>query len=148
MAGEKNLALIEDVTKKWVSGKYDEILPYVADDAIYQIARGAIEKYSTLFGTFKGIGEIKTWYASNKQNAAAVNGIKPFCAPANFGTFFAAGDKVINLGSMPKTKAVAESDWVAIWTLDGGKIKHCWMVMDTAGTFLKLKHHNPKLMLE
>ena len=147
MAGEKNLALIEDVTRKWVSGKYDEILPYVADDAIYQIARGAIEKYSALFGTFTGKGEITTWYEANRQASATI-GIRPFCAPANFGTFFAAGDKVINLGSMPKIKSMPESDWVAIWTLDGGKIKHCWMVMDTASTFLKMKHHNPKLVLE
>lgn len=49
---------------------------------------------------------------------------------------------------MPETGTEPASDWVAIWTLDGGKIKHCWMVMDTASTFLKLKKQNPKLVLE
>jgi hypothetical protein len=101
-----------------------------------------------LFGTFKGIGEIKIWYESNKQNAAAVNGIKPFCAPANLGKFIAADDKVINMGTMPQTSTEPASDWVAIWTLEDGKIKHCWLVMDTASTFLKLKRNNPKLVLE
>jgi hypothetical protein len=148
MAGENNLAVIEEATKNWVYGNYEKILPYVADDAVYEIAKGPIEKFSTLFGTFKGIGEIKIWYESNKQNAAAVNGIKPFCAPANLGKFIAADDKVINMGTMPQTSTEPASDWVAIWTLEGGKIKHCWLVMDTASTFLKLKRNNPKLVLE
>lgn len=143
MVGEDNLKLIKDVTEKWVYGKYDDILPHVADDAVYEIARGAIQKYSELFGTFTGKAEIKIWYESNRED-----GIKPFCAPGNLGSFVAAGDKVISLGTMPKFKAVPESDWVAIWTLDGGKIKHCWLVMDTATAFLKLKHHNPALVLE
>ena len=148
MAGENNLALIEEVTKNWVYGNYDKILPLVADDAVYEIAKGPIQKFSALFGTFTGKKEIAIWYESNKQQAAAVNGIKPFCTPADPGKYIAADDKVINMGTMPETGTEPASDWVAIWTIEGGMIKHCWLVMDTASTFLRLKKQNPKIVLE
>jgi hypothetical protein len=145
---EENLALIQKVTLNWVHGNYQDILPYVAEDAVYEIARGTIEKFSTLFGTFRGKAEITRWYEANSQEAASPTGIRPFCLIGDLGTFIGAGDKVINYGTMSKTPTEPACDWVAIWTLDGGMIKNCWEVMDTATTFLKLKKYNPKLVLE
>ncbi len=144
---EENLALIQTVTLRWVHGNYAEILPYVAEDAVYEIARGAIEQFSTLFGTFRGKPAIARWYEANAQTAASPTGVRPFCLIGDLGEFIGAGDKVINHGTMSKTPTEPACDWVAIWTLDGGMIKHCWMVMDTATAFLKLKKQNPKLVL-
>ena len=72
---------------------------------------------------------------------------KAVCLIGDLGEFIGAGDKVINYGTMSKTPTEPACDWVAIWTLDEGMIRHCWMVMDTATAFLKLKRLNPKLVL-
>lgn len=147
MAVDDNLTLIKNVTFNWVSGQYEKILPYVADDAVYEIARGAIEKFSPLFGTFRGKKEIERWYESNRQ-VPLTGAFRPFCVIGDTGTFIGAGDKVINYGTMPETPIEPACDWVAIWTLQPGMIKHCSMVMDTAATFIKFKKFNPKATLE
>jgi hypothetical protein len=147
MAQDANLKLIKAVTFYWVSGMYEKILPYVADDALYEIAPGSLEKLSPLFGTFKGKKAIQKWYETNQQ-IPLKGGFKPFCAPANLGQFISTGNKVVSYGRMPKTRLEPASDWVAIWTLKRGKIVHCWLVLDTASTFLKFKRLNPKAMLK
>lgn len=147
MADDDNLKLIKNVTFLWVSRQYKEIMPYVADDAVYEIGRGAIEKFSPLFGTFRGKKEIERWYESNTQ-AAAASAITPFCLVGDLGSFIGAGEKVINYGTMTATKTEPECDWVAIWTVESGMLKHCWMVMDTATAFLKLKRNQPDAVLE
>ena len=147
MTEDDNLELIKRVTRLWVTQKYDEILPYVADDAVYVIARGSLEKFSPLFGTFRGKDEIKRWYESN-THVAAIGGIRPFCLDVNLGEFVSAGNHVINFGTMTETKTEPACDWTAIWTVKDGLIKGCTMVMDTATAFLRLKRANPGLVLE
>lgn len=146
MADDDNLKLIKNVTFLWVSKQYERIMPYVAEDAVYEIARGAIEKVSPLFGTFRGKKEIEGWYEANAQ-AAATLAITPFCLVGDLGSFISAGDKVINYGTMTATKTEPACDWVAIWTVEAGMLKHCWMVMDTATAFLKLKKQQPDAVL-
>jgi hypothetical protein len=146
MSEETNLALIKDVTDKWVNGKYDDILPHVADDAEYQIARGSMAKLSPLFGHFKGKAQIKKWYDSNRQ-VKKQSGIQPFCRPGNLGKFMATGDQVVSYGSLPAGGGAPTSDWVAIWTVKQDMISQCWLVMDTATTFVKMKKVNPRLKL-
>jgi hypothetical protein len=147
MAGDANLKLIKGVTLNWVSGRYEEILPYVADDAVYEIAPGSLEKFSPLFGTFRGKKAIAGWYETNRQIPLR-GGFHPFCKIGNLGEFISAGNQVISYGRMPKTRTEPASDWVAIWTLKREKIVHCWLVMDTASTFLKFKKFNPKAVLK
>ena len=147
MADDANMELIKKVTYLWVHQKYDDILPLVADDAVYVIARGSLEKFSPLFGTFRGKEEIRRWYASNKQVTES-GGIRPFCAPANLGEFVSAGNHVVNFGTMTATGTEPDCDWTAIWVVRGGLIKSCTMTMDTASTFLKLKRADPTLVLE
>jgi hypothetical protein len=148
MPDDANLELIKKVTFLWVSKNYDAILPYVADDAVYVIARGSLEKFNPhLFGTFRGKDEIKGWYKSNSE-AAALGVIHPFCLIGDTGEFISAGNHVINYGTMTATSTEPACDWTAIWTVRGGLIKNCTMVMDTASTFLKLKHADPTLVLE
>jgi len=146
MADDDNLKLIKNVTFNWVSGRYDQIMPYVAEDAVYEIARGPIEKLSPLFGTFRGKKEIERWYESNSQ-VSSTQAITPFCLVGDLGSFISAGDKVINYGTMTATKTEPACDWVAIWTVEHGMLKHCWMVMDTATAFLKLKRQQPDAVL-
>jgi hypothetical protein len=146
MADDANLKLIKEVTFLWVSKQYDRIMPYVADDAVYEIAREAIEKFSPLFGTFRGKKEIERGYEANSQ-AALVKAITPFCLIGDLGEFISAGDKVVNHGTMTATKTEPACDWVAIWTVESGMLKHCWMVMDTATAFLKLKKEQPNAVL-
>jgi hypothetical protein len=147
MAEDTNLKIIKQVTRDWVSGRYDDILPFVADDAVYVIARGSLEKLSPLFGTFEGKAAIKRWYDSNRQ-VTMKGGIRPFCSPENLGKFIRAGNQVISCGSMPGTRAGPASDWIAIWTLKRSKVVHCWLVMDTATAFVKMRRANPKLVLK
>jgi hypothetical protein len=146
MADDDDLKLIKNVTFLWVSKQYDKIIPYVAEDAVYEIGRGAIEKFSPLFGTFRGKKEIEQWYKSNAL-AAAASAITPFCVIGDLGTFISAGDKVINYGTMTETKTEPACDWIAIWTVESGMLKHCSMVMDTATAFLKLKRDQPDAVL-
>jgi hypothetical protein len=146
MADDDNLKLIKNVTFHWVSRQYQQIMPYVAEDAVYEIARGAIEKFSPLFGTFRGKKEIERWYEANAQ-AAVASAITPFCLKDDLGSFISAGDKVINYGTMAATGTEPACDWVAIWTVESGMLKHCWMVMDTATAFLKLKRRQPDAVL-
>jgi ketosteroid isomerase-like protein len=147
---DANLELIKRVTFLWVSRNYDAILPFVAYDAVYVIARGSLEKFNPhLFGTFRGKDAIKGWYQSNAEAAAAaVGAIRPFCLIGDTGEFISAGNHVINYGTMTATSTEPACDWTAIWTVRDGLIKNCTMVMDTATTFLKLKHANPSLVLE
>ena len=145
---DENVELITKVTFNWVHGNYQDILPYVAEDAVYEIAKGAIEKFSPLFGVFRGKPAIARWYEANTQAAASPTGIRPFCFIGDLGEFIGAGDKVINYGTMKQTSTEPACDWIAIWTLDAAMIKHCWLVMDTAAAFLKLKKQNPKIVLE
>jgi hypothetical protein len=148
MADDANLALIKKVTLLWVSKDYDAILPYVADDAVYVIARGSLEKFNpNLFGTFRGKEPIRGWYKSNRE-VADLGAIHPFCRIGNPGEFISAGHHVINYGTMTATSTEPACDWTAIWTVSSGLIKNCTMVMDTASTFLKLKHADPTLVLE
>ena len=146
MADDENLKLIKNVTFNWVSGRYEQIMPYVAEDAVYEIARGPIERFSPLFGTFRGKKEIERWYESNRQ-VPLTGAISPFCLIGDLGSFISAGDKVINYGTMTATKTEPACDWVAIWTVEQGMLKHCWMVMDTATAFLKLKKQQPDAVL-
>jgi hypothetical protein len=147
MAGDANLKLIKDVTWNWVSGQYQQILPKVANDAVYEIAPGSLEKFSPLFGKFRGKKAIAEWYETNSK--IPLRGVfRPFCRMGNLGSFISAGNQVISYGTMPKTRAEPASDWVAIWTLKRGKIVRCWLVLDTASTFLKFKKFNPKAVLQ
>jgi hypothetical protein len=146
MADDANLTLIKQVTQDWVTGNYDAIMPHVADDAEYKIARGSMAKLSPLFGHFKGKNAIKRWYASNKQ-VKQQSGIQPFCRAGNLGQFISTGDQVVSFGSLPAGGGAPASDWVAIWTLKQGMIAECWMVMDTATAYVKMKKANPKLKL-
>jgi hypothetical protein len=146
MADDTNLALIKQVTQDWVTGNYDAIMPHVADDAEYQIARGSLAKLSPLFGHFKGKAQIKKWYASNKQ-VKQQGGIRPFCTPGNLGEFISTGDQVVSFGTLPAGGGAPKSDWVAIWTVKQGMVSNCWLVMDTATAFVKMKKANPRLKL-
>jgi hypothetical protein len=148
MPQDPNVKLIIDVTRDWVTGKYEKILPFVADKAVYIIARGKLEAFSKLFGTFRGKPAITRWYAENKRVIQS-GGIHPFCSPTVFGKYIAVGkNQVLNYGTMPKTSAAPPCDWVALWTLSRGKITECWLVMDTTSAFLKLKKANPRLALK
>jgi hypothetical protein len=146
MAEDSNLKLIKRVTKDWVTGQYDDIMPFVDDKAQYVIARGSLERVSDLFGTFTGKAKIRKWYDLNKQVIHS-GGIHPFCTPANLGKFMAVGNKVVSYGSLPRSGTAPANDWVAIWTLRRNKIIHCWLVMDTATAFVKLRRANPRLAL-
>jgi hypothetical protein len=146
MAQVSNLTLIKRVTKDWVTGEYDDILPFVDDDAEYIIARGSLEKASDLFGTFKGKTKIKQWYDRNRQ-VTLTGGIHPFCKVENLGKFMAVGKQVVSYGTLPKSGPVPASDWIAIWTLKRKKIVQCWLVMDTATAFVRLRRANPRLAL-
>jgi hypothetical protein len=147
MPENANLKLIKGVTFYWVSGQYEKILPHVADNAVYVIARGSLEKLSPLFGTFRGKAAIRRWYAKNRQ--VSLKGvISPFCLVGDLGKFIVVKSQVISYGTMPKTKTEPSCDWVAIWTLKRGKIVHCWLVMDTATAFLKLRRANPRAVLK
>ena len=146
MADDANLTLIKQVTQNWVTGNYDAILPVVADDAEYIIARGSLAKLSPLFGHFKGKNAIKKWYASNKQ-VKQQKGVHPFCTPSNLGEFISTGDQVVSFGTLPAGGGAPKSDWVAIWTVKQGLVAKCWMVMDTATAFVKMKKGNSKLKL-
>ncbi len=147
MAGDANLKLIMGVTLNWVSGRYEQIMPHVANDAVYEIARGSLEKLSPLFGTFRGKKAIAGWYETNRQ-IPLKGSFHPFCKIGNLGKFISAGNQVISYGTMPKTRTEPACDWVAIWTLRRGKIVHCWLVMDTASAFLKFKKFHPRAMLK
>ncbi len=144
---DDNLKLIQKVTFLWVNKRFEEILPLIADDAVYVIARGSLEKFSPLFGTFRGKYEIQRWYESNQQ-VEAIGGIRPFCLIGDLGEFIPAGNHVINFGTMTETKTEPACDWTSIWTVRGGLIKSCTMVMDSATAFLKLKRADPTLVLE
>jgi hypothetical protein len=146
MADDANLALIKQVTQDWVTGNYDAIMPHVADDAEYLIARGSMAKLSPLFGHFKGKPAIKRWYDSNRQ-VKKQRGVQPFCRPGNLGEFIATGDQVVSFGSLPAGGGAPASDWVAIWTVKRDMVAKCWLVMDTATAFVKMKKANPKLKL-
>lgn len=146
MAEDANLALIKQVTLDWVTGNYDAIMPHVADDAEYQIARGSMAKLSPLFGHFKGKAAIKKWYVSNKR-VKEQRGIHPFCVAGNLGEFIATGDKVVSYGTLRAGGGAPASDWVAIWTVKQDMVSHCWLVMDTATAFVKMKKANSKLKL-
>src|SRR5262249_40442118 len=130
MADDPNVALIKDMTLKWVTKQFEEILPKVADDAEYIIGRGSLAKVSPLFGHFKGKAQIKKWYQSNMQ-VKQQRGVQPFCSVKVLGEFISAGDQVINFGSLPPGGGAPASDWVAIWTVKGGMIEKCSLVMDT-----------------
>jgi hypothetical protein len=146
MAEDSNLTLIKQVTQNWVTGNYDAILPVVHDNAEYIIARGSMAKLSKLFGHFKGKPAIKRWYASNQQ-VKQQGGIHPFCVPGNLGEFIATGDQVVSFGTLRAGGGAPTSDWVAIWTVNQGLITKCWMVMDTATAYVKMKKGNAKLKL-
>ena len=138
-----NLKLVKKITGYWVNGRYEEILPSVTDDAVYEIGPGVIEKtVPGLFGTFRGKKQIKDWYAANAGAA-----IRPFCRVNDLGEFFAAGERVVNFGRMRKTRAEPACDWVAIWTLRRNMVTHCWLVLDTASVFLKWKRLHPRATL-
>jgi hypothetical protein len=147
MADDANLELIKNVTLNWVQKKYEQILPKVADNAVYEIARGSLEKFSPLFGTFRGKEEIAGWYELNSQ-IPLKGAFHPFCGFRDMGEFISAGKQVISYGTMPDAEAEPATDWVAIWTLEGGKIVRCWLVLDSASTFLKFKKFNPEAALE
>lgn len=142
MPDSANLKLIKAVTLDWVSGQYDKIMPHVADDAVYVIARGSLEKLSPLFGTFSGSAAISQWYKENRL-VSSKGGVSPFCRLGNLGEFIDAGEQVISFGTMPETAAEPACDWVAIWTLAQGKIIKCWLVMDSAAVSFKLRKANP-----
>jgi hypothetical protein len=144
---DANLELIQKITFLWVNKRYDEILPFVADDAVYVIARGSLEKFSPLFGTFRGKYEIQRWYESNRQ-IAELGGIRPFCLIGDLGEFISAGNHVINFGTMTATGTEPTCDWTSIWTVRGGLVKSCNMVMDTAAAFIKLRNADPTLVLQ
>ena len=74
-------------------------------------------------------------------------GIHPFCAPGNLGEFIATGDQVVSFGTLRAGGGAPASDWVAIWTVKQGLITKCWMVMDTATAYVKMKKGNAKLKL-
>jgi hypothetical protein len=137
-----NLKLIRKITSYWVHGQFDKILPSVADDAVYEIGRGVIGRTVPLFGTFRGKKQIQDWYTANAKST-----FKPFCRVEQLGEFFASGNRVVNLGTMPKTRLEPDCDWVAIWTLRRNMVIHCWLVLDTASVFLKWKRLNPKAVL-
>ena len=142
-----NVGLIKNVTFLWVAKDYEAILPFVADDAVYVIARGTLEKFNPyLFGTFRGKDAIKGWYKTN-LDVAALGAIRPFCLVGTPGEFIGAGDHVINFGTMPASGAEPACDWIAVWTVKNNLIKNCTMVMDTASTFVKLKLADPNLAL-
>lgn len=147
MSTESNVALIKKATEYWVTGRYELIFPSIADDAIYIIGRGSIEKASPLFGTFQGKAAIKQWYKSNTTIKES-GGIHVFCEPANLGQFLGVGDDVISYGSYPASGGVPLSDWIAIWTVKQDLIVKCWLVMDTATAFVRLKKGDPALSLE
>jgi hypothetical protein len=147
MSTESNVALIKKATEYWVTGRYELIFPSIADDAIYIVGRGSLEKASPLFGTFQGKAAIKQWYESNTTVQKA-GGIRPFCTPTNLGEFVGVGDDVISYGSYPASEGVPLSDWVAIWTVKQDMIVKCWLVMDTATAFVRLKKGDPRLSLD
>lgn len=147
MSTESNVALIKKATEYWVNGKYELILPSIANDATYIIGRGSLAKVSNLFGTFQGKPAIQEWYKANAQ-AESVGAIRPFCKKDNLGQFLGVGDRVFSYGNYPESDGVPLSDWIAIWTLREDMIVHCWLVMDTATAFVRLKKRNPDLSLD
>ena len=133
-------AIVKTILGAWIARKYDQILPYLADDVVYVIGEGAAKSICHTAGTFGTKEKVKLWYESHTwlMSVYGESIITPLCgivAPPQVVTYYDASQRTViatgtvGLGVPQELPCL----WMSTWLFKGDLVAKMTLIADSVG---------------
>jgi hypothetical protein len=132
--------IVKRILGAWIARKYDQILPYLADDVIYVIGEGAAKSICHTAGTFGGKEKVKLWYDSHTwlMSVYGESIITPLCeivSPPQVMTYYDDSESTViatgtvGLGVPQELPCL----WMSTWLFKGDRVGKMTLIADSVG---------------